>query len=336
MTAERVRALVTEAHRTGRRRDTGPPTGELPDTGSHFVTLVKPEVLTTGAATGALGEVVRMLGEGEVTLRRCALMPAADFAGRGYLLLHYPRLHRVAADGARALCSGARRELGSFMETSGTDAAVGAYEALTREPGLVAVALAERCDQAGVHKLGSGSYASLIEVNGRPRTVLNGFLPALVAQYADRSALVGLLECHSHRTIDDLRTGLLGALHPPSAAPGSLRGALAALTARTRRPALSAGRNGAHLSAGHLEGMFQAWRYFAAADGQGLGSTALGRALAERGVPLAAVAELAADPNLTEDSGETVAPHGATENLGRAEVVDQVQRWAVAGKGLAT
>lgn len=336
MTAGRVRALVAEAGRTGRRQDTGPWPGELSESESHFVTLIKPEVLTAGGAAEALGEVVRVLGAGEVTVLRCALMPAGDFAGRGYLLLHYPRLHRVAADGARALCSGARRELRSFMEVSGTEAAVGAYEALTRETGLAPATLDERCDRAGVHKLGSGSYVSLIEVGGRPLAVLNGFLPALVANYADRPALVGLLECRSHRAIDDLRTRLLGALHPASAAPASLRGTLAALVARTRGPALSAGRNGAHLSAGHLEGMFQVWRYFAAADGRGIGSTALGRSLAERGVPLAAVEELAADHNLTEDSGETVAPHGATENLGRTEVLDHVQRWAVTGKGLAT
>ncbi|MGW6455481.1 hypothetical protein ACWF94_06040, partial [Streptomyces sp. NPDC055078] len=187
--------------------------------------------------------------------------------------------------------------------------------------------------RAGIHKLGSGSYASAVELNGRPVTVLNGFLPALAANYTGPHALVGLLECHSLRETGDLRAHLLGALHPAAAAPASLRGALAALTGGEDGVTLSEGRNGVHLSAGHLEGMFQVWRYFAAADGRGIEHTALGRSLARRGVPMAAVAALATDPDVTEDSGETVAPHGATENLRRDEVLDRVQRWTVTGKG---
>ncbi|MCX4825208.1 nucleoside-diphosphate kinase [Streptomyces sp. NBC_01142] len=335
MTGEEARALVAGAQATGLRSGTGPPKTPAPRTGSHFVVLVKPEVMTAVRATDALAETVRVLGQGDVSVLRCAVMPAEDFAGRGYLLLHYPRLHRVAADGAEALHSGARRELGSLMTASRTADALGAYEAMTREADLSPAALEERCRGAGIHKLGSGSYASVTELNGRPVTVLNGFLPALAAGYTGPGALVGLLECHSHREIDELRGELLGALHPADAAPASLRGALGTL-AREHGIALSEGRNAVHLSAGHLEGMLQVWRYFAALDGQGIESTAFGRSLAGRGVSLAAVAALAADHNLAEDSGETVAPHGATENLRRDAVLDRVRQWAATGKGLGT
>ncbi|MFD8982924.1 hypothetical protein [Streptomyces sp. NPDC059564] len=328
MTGAAARALVTAARATGQRQDTGPAPGPVPDTGTHFTVLLKPEVLTPGAAADALAQTLRVLDAGEVTVLRCALTPAADFAVRGHLHLHYPRLHRVAADGVHALTSGARRELGALMADSGAREALGALDAMTRDPDLTPPALEERCRKAGIHKLGSGSYASVTELHGRPVTVLNGFLPALTSGYADPTALVGLLECHSPREIADLRARLLGALHPATAAPASLRGALGARVGRQHGIPLSEGRNGVHLSAGHLEGMFQAWRYFAAADGRGVGSTPLGRALARDGVPVEAVERLAADPNLTEDSGETVAPHGATEDLRRDEVLDRVRLWA--------
>ncbi|UQI45694.1 hypothetical protein M1P56_15695 [Streptomyces sp. HU2014] len=328
-----ARALVVRARATGRRADTGP--APTPRAVSHVVVLVKPEVMTAGSAADALAEAVRVLGQGDAGVLRAAVMPAGDFLGRGYLLLHYPRLHRVAADGPEALSSGAREELGALLAASGTGGAVGAYEAMTREADLSPAALDERCRAAGIRKLGSGSYASVTELNGRPATVLNGFLPSLAAGYTGPGALVGLLECHSHREIDALRGELLGPLHPFHAPPASLRGALGAL-AREHGTGLSEGRNAVHLSAGHLEGMFQAWRYFAAPDGEGVGSTAFGRSLAERGVSPAAVAALAADHNLAEDSGETVSPHGATENLPRAAVLDRVLRWAATGKGLGT
>lgn len=332
MNGERVRALVAEVQRTGRRQDTGPPPRPAPDVRTHFVTMVKPEVLTGSGATEAMTEVARMLVAGEVMPVRCVLVPAELFLRHGYLLLHYPRLHRVAADGAEPLSSGARRELRSLVESVEADAVVGAYEAITREPALSPAALESRCRQSGIHRLGSGSYASATGINGRRTIVLNGFLPALAAGYGDASASVGLFECHSPREIGDLRAGLLGALDPGTAEPASLRGALGALVRRREGVPLSEGRNGVHVSAGHLEGMVQAWRYFAAADGRGLESTVLGRSLAGLGVPMTAVAALAADHNVPEESGQTVAPHGATENLNRDEVLDHVRRWTAVGR----
>ncbi|WP_267242641.1 hypothetical protein [Streptomyces sp. PR69] len=335
MTGAEARALVARTRATGVRSDTGPPRTPPPETGSHFAVLVKPEVMTSAAAADALPEAVRVLGQADVSVLRCAVLPAGDFAGRGYLLLHYPRLHRVAADGAGALSSSARRELDSLMAASRIADAPGAYEAMTREADLSPAALEERCRGAGIHKLGSGSYASVTELNGRPVTVLNGFLPALAAGYTGPGALVGLLECHSNHEIDRLRGELLGALDPADATPASLRGTLGVL-AREHGIALTEGRNAVHLSAGHLEGMFQVWRYFAALDGRGVETTAFGRSLAGHGVPPAAVAALAADRNLAGDSGETASPHGDTENLHRDRVLDRVRQWAAAGKGLGT
>ncbi|MFD3781891.1 hypothetical protein [Streptomyces sp. NPDC058612] len=332
--ARAARALVPRARATGPRTDTGPPPTAPPATGSHFVVLVKPEVMTTTGAPEAAAEAVRVLGEAEVDVRRAAVVPAGEFARRGYLLLHYPRLHRLAADGPAALTSAARRDLRSLTGATGTGDVLGAYEAMTREAALTPQALDERCRGAGIHRLGSGSYASVTVLNGRPVTVLNGFLPALAEGYTGSGALVALLECHSHREIEALRGEVLGALHPARAAPRSLRGALGAL-ALSQGIDVSEGRNAVHLSAGHLEGMFQAWRYFAAADGRGIGSTAFGASLAERGVPAESVAEFADDHNLTGHSGETFSPHGATEGLRREDALDHVRAWT-AGKGLGT
>ncbi|MFI6776096.1 hypothetical protein [Nocardia sp. NPDC050412] len=297
------------------------------------MTLVKPEALAIGSAADAMVEVARVLGEAEVTILRCALMPASDYGELGFLLQHYPRLHRIAVDGAPGLCSDARRELGSLLDRSEANVALGAFEAGVYDAALSSAMLEARCRQAGIHKLGSGSYVSVVELNGPPVAVLNGFVPALASSYRDPTALVGLIECHSDREIADLRTNVLGALNPNAASPTSLRGALAALVGSQHAITLSEGRNGVHLSAGHLEGMFQSWRYFAAADGHGLDRTALGRALADRGAPLAAVAALAGDHNVAEDSGKTVTPHGDTENLSREAVIDRVWQWTDKSRG---
>ncbi|MFI9382474.1 hypothetical protein [Kutzneria sp. NPDC052558] len=324
--------LAALLDRPGRRRDTGPLRPGFPVGGTHFVTMLKPEVLAAETAAVSLTEAVRVLADGDVTVLRCAVMPARDYGELGFLLAHYPRLHRVAADGERALSTAARRELDALRQRFDATTVVGAYEVAAHDPELTAASVETRCRQAGIHKLGSGSYASVIELHGRAAVVLNGFVPALAAGYLDSPASVGLIECHSTREIADLRANLLGSLNPNAAAPTSLRGALAAALGGRPGIALSEGRNGVHLSAGHLEGMVQAWRYFTAADGHGLDHTPLGRSLAEAGVPTAA---FAADHNIVDESGDLVSPHGATEDLGRDEVVNLLRRWTALRKGNA-
>ncbi|MBL1097942.1 hypothetical protein [Streptomyces coffeae] len=330
VTPERARFLSAEALDTRSRADSGRPDTPAPETGSHVAVLVKPEVMTAPHAAATLAEAVGALGRQDVAVLRCAVVPAADFAARGDLFLHYPRLHRVAADGAAALTPDARGALDALRERTDVAQVLAAYEAMAHG-GLSPRALEERCRGAGIHKLGSGSYASVTEVNGRPVTVLNGFLPALSEGYRAPDSLVGLLECHSERPVAELRGHVLGELHPLRAHPGSLRGTLGAV-AREHGIAVSEGRNAVHLSAGHLEGMFQNWRYFSAKDGDGLDSTPLGRSLAGAGVNLGAVAALAADRDLTDGMGRTLAPHGATEHLDRDEVVRLVGQWVTTAK----
>ncbi|MGC2997204.1 hypothetical protein ACPF8X_02040 [Streptomyces sp. G35A] len=338
MTAERARALVAAARRAGGRRDTGAAPAGPPETGSHFTVLVKPEVMTPDLAEESLATAVDVLTADGVLVVRAAVLPSVDFVRRGHLLLHYPRLHRVAADGTAALTTAAHRALRILLPGADDGAAYGAYEAMAREADLTPEALEKQCRAAGIHKLGSGSYASLVEVRGRLVAVLNGFLPALTEGYRVPGTQVGLLECHSSREIADLRGALLGALHPGVADPASLRGSLGAL-ARRHDVVLSEGRNAVHLSAGHLEGLLQVWRYFAAPDGRGPGDTAFGRTLTAAGVPQAALAALAADPDLPGDADpdagadsvagqdETFSPHGATENLTRSAVLERVRHW---------
>jgi hypothetical protein len=329
VTPDLARSLSAAAWDTRRRVDSGRPPTPAPESSSHVAVVVKPEVMTAPHAADMLADTVRALGHQDVTVLRCAVVTAADFAARGDLLLHYPRLHRVAADGVAALTSGARRALDVLRERTGVHDALAAYVVMAYGD-LTSHALEERCRDAGIHKLGSGSYASVTEVNHRPVIVLNGFLPALNQGYRTPGALVGLLECHSERPIAELRDQVLGDLHPLRARSGSLRGTLGSL-ARQHGIALSEGRNAVHLSAGHLEGMFQNWRYFAAKDGDGLAGTALGRSLARAGLDPQAVASLAADPDVADGSGRTLSPHGATENLDRDEVVRLVEQWITTG-----
>lgn len=330
-----VRNLVDHVLSTGRRHDTGPIRAPEGGDKTQFVTLVKPEALSASGAVDSITEVLKVLREGEALIVRCALMPAREYLARGSMLLHYPRLHRVAIEAANGLCSDARRKLSSFMASTGAIDVLGAFEVMAHDAELSPALLENRCRQAGIHKLGSGSYVSAIEVNGRVIAVLNGFLPALAKSYANTDSLVGVLECHSRREIADLRSQLLGDLDPSVASRTSLRGVLGELINRQQGTPLSEGRNGVHLSAGHLEGMFQAWMHFAASDGRGLDSTLLGRSLSSLGVSMESVAELITDPNLPDEFGETVSPHGSTENLSRGEVLTFVRQWTADGRGFA-
>lgn len=336
VTAEDLTRLVEQARSSGARRSWGTP---VPTTGSttHFAVLVKPELLAGAAAGDVLRGVGDVLTAQGVSVGRGVAETAAGFLSRGRLMRHYPRLHRVAAGGATELCAEAVGELDRFVARHGLDrsAAVGAFEAFVLEPDLDAAGLDERVRAAGITKLGPGSYVAPAELGGRTRALLNGFLPALQAGYAAPDALVAVLECASEREVADLRHNLLGPLHPGEAPAGTLRGLAASLQERTGGPPLSEGRNGIHLSAGHLEGMFQVWHYFGAADGQDLSDTAFGQAACRRGLESRSLGALALDPNVPDGRGAQLSPFGRTENLTLAEVLDRTADWIAGSRRVA-
>lgn len=283
---------------------------------------MKPEILSVDLAPDVLAHVEsRLQGDG-VAVGRVALHRAADYMRRSRLRRLYPRLHRIGDNGASALSRSASRQLESFLEANPAMNVYGVSQLV--ESGLSANELDKQCRKNGVQKLGTGSYVSLISLGGCHTAVLNGFLPAMRNSYK-RDCLVAAIECRSQRTIQDLRSNVLGPLDPNMAGTHTLRGSLAALMRGCSQGSLSQSRNGIHLSAGYLEASYQVWREFMLPEGASLSQTQLAKQLASRGVPSRFVESLESDPNL-QNLDES--PFELTEGAGWEKTIELIAGWA--------
>lgn len=287
----------------------------VPAPRSHFVLVLKPEVLSTARLDRVVEIVIRVLAESGVELRRAAVYRSVDYLDRGWLWAHYPRLHRIGHDGAAALDPQASATLAGVLEGGPAASVVSAFQMLRLDPGITPQNLDAACRRHGIAKLAPGSYVSRIPTPAGDRMVLNGFLPALIDAYRSPQGMVAVVECVSSDEIGDVRTRVLGPLDPGTAAPTTLRGALGAACPELGLPPLTPGSNGVHVSPGLVEGMFHAWRHFLAGHGYGLETTMLGAHLAAGGVPLDRLALLETDPVITLGDGRTDSVDGATEGL---------------------
>lgn len=316
-----------ESLRLSRRVDGGE-SSPVPAGHSRFVTMVKPEAVAPGWAAATLGAVLAGLDAGGVQVHRWAVEPASRFLARGMLARHYPRLHRIAAEGTSALCDSAHERLTSFCAEGGLEVheALTPYDAFVLDADLDPAALEASLRDAGVEKLGPGSYVSAVLVGGRRRPVLNGFVPMMGERHRVRDSGVAVVECTSEREIADLRDHVLGTLDPASAARGTLRSRVAEAVADGGGEPLSEGRNGVHLSAGHLEGVFQAWHYIGAPCGEDLDVSVLAPGLSGP-FDRSRVLSLTTDPNLLVGDGSSISPFGVTEGLPRDRVAELLSTW---------
>jgi hypothetical protein len=316
-----------ESHEKG-VRVSGGAVAPTPAGHSRFVTMVKPEAMAPGSAEAALGETLAVLEAEDVQVHRWAVEPAARFLARGMLARHYPRLHRVAREGASALCDEARGRLAAFCESHGLDEqdTMTPYDAFVVDADLDAASLDTMLRDAGVTKLGPGSYVSQVALGGRHRALLNGFVPMMAEQHLERVAGLAVVECTSEREIADLRDNVLGTLDPGAAAPSTLRARVAEVVAERQGGTISEGRNGIHLSAGHLEGVFQVWHYLGAPLGEAVDTRALAPGM-EHPADHRRFSALAADPNLLVEGSSSISPFGVTEGLPLEETADLVAGW---------
>ena len=290
---------------------------------SHAVVLITPDALTPHAAKPVLKTTLNVLTEHDVCVGRWLAIRAPEYLHRGYLAHHYPRLHRIANEGQAALSPSAQEALRTMTDRLNMDAAdvITPLDAFAMEPLLTPEGLDHRVRAHGAYKLGAAAYATPVAVAGRLRLLLNGFVPAMSLTYLDPATLVIALEIATDHEIAYLRTSVLGNADPTQATMGTLRQRVGQIVrdVEGRKPA--EGRNGVHLSAGHLAGMFHVWSYVGAAAGEDLSATALGSDLARRGIHPTTLRMLANDPDLNV-IGEAKAAMAVTEHASREEVLD--------------
>lgn len=217
---------------------------------------------------------------------------------------HYRRLNDISRGGMPVVSAVAREKLvEAFPYTAaGPGRVLGGHQFLRRFPDVSAYALDLLTRNLVVTKLGAGTYAIEILLDGERLVLLNPFHPQQVAHFTRPGQAVVLLECTSIRPLRELRRDVIGATDPRDAVPGSIKRILLDEQDELGLTGICTRRNAVHMSPGPIEGMVGLRRYFSSPDAEvAVGHTAFGAALMARGHDPEAVAVLAADPEVDLD-----------------------------------
>jgi hypothetical protein len=246
-----------------------------------------------------------------------AVVGSAQLRDSGVIERHYGVINEIANRGRAALSPGAEAELAKDLPA---DAEVlGGFEVLQAFADQTADSLEALVDSAGSSRLASGTYASRVEIDGRPLVVLNGFHPAQVEYYTAPGRAIVLIEGVTDLAWEKLRTEFTGATNPAKAAEGSVRAELRGRADELGLGTVDQSRNSLHCSAGPIEGLAELNRFLEVA----FPATRAGDALSAAGFASDEVERLAANGVVDPESGLT--SFDATEEMDTTPAVEKLK-----------
>lgn|GEM_PF-5201971 len=174
----------------------------------------------------------------------------------------YMSTHRLALRNYRelvelAMCASALPADNPVLRaTPDVDRVLGAYEALAQLE--LDIPELDRIWYSAVHfRLGRAAIAAVVPVAGERVLLVNGFIPGQVNTYGQPGTVTVVLRLASDLSWSAARHRLLGATNPANAVPGSFRYELWARREEIGLPRVDFNWNGAHLSAGPLEAIYE-------------------------------------------------------------------------------
>ena len=235
----------------------------------------------------------------------------------GTMAEHYGVINAISTGGVDAITTSAKAKLDElFGEDIAAGAKVlGAHQFLDEVPEFNAFSLCVLNDNLGTQKLGGGTYALKLDLQGQAYILLNPFHPYQLVPYTTAGRGIILIEGRSTRDWADLRSLLAGTTDPSTAAKGAIRQKILANQETLGMKAVNQGANGVHLSAGALEGMVELSRFFGeGTQGVDYADTAFGALVASKGKSADDILNLAGNPDCTFE-GKTESAFDLTEEL---------------------
>lgn len=281
---------------------------------NEFVIFSKPEL---GRLTGAdLEKVWDLLSSSlsayDVTVHTTSILTGPELESSGAMAAHYGVINKISRLGRSALTEATEQALSEqYADELASGALVlGGHQFLDAYPEFSPYALGVLFANQSVSRLGPGSYAVSVTVDGQSVIILNGFHPRQLSFFTAGDTVCAFLLCSSSTAWQSLRGDLIGTTDPSKADPASIRGTLFADPAAFGLTTVSYNFNGVHMSAGPLEGLVELARFF----GGSIADYTFSAALAEAGVDADGITALAENPTL-EAGGERGSAFDVTEGV---------------------
>jgi hypothetical protein len=249
----------------------------------------------------------------DVTVHRIKIMTGPKLDQAGVMQQHYGVINQISRLGRPALTEAAEKALRGLLADAPEDAVVlGGHQFLDRYGEVSPFALAMLFSNASVSRLGPGTYAAPVRIDGATVVILNGFHPRQLSFFTADDAVCAFLRGSSPTDWEVLRSELIGATDPSQATARSIRGTLYADPASFGLTSVNPNFNGVHMSAGPLEGLGELDRFFG--EVQPLTDWSFARTLAAAGASTDAVTGFLENP-VIETDGERGTAFDLTEGV---------------------
>ena len=281
--------------------------------GSEFVIFSKPELgrLDRGELAAVWDLFAGSFAAHNVTVHRVKIMTGPELDQARVMQQHYGVINQISRLGRPALTEAAEESLGALLADVPKDAVVlGGHQFLERYADVSPFALAMLFANAQVSRLGPGTYAAPVRIDGATVVILNGFHPRQLSFFTADDAVCAFLHGSSQTDWEVLRSELIGATDPSKAGARSIRGTLYADPASFGLTTVNSNFNGVHMSAGPLEGLGELTRFFG--EVQPLADWLFARTLAAAGASADVVTGLLENP-VVETDGERGTAFDLTE-----------------------
>ncbi|MCG8702274.1 MAG: hypothetical protein MI922_29755 [Bacteroidales bacterium] len=175
---------------------------------------------------------------------------------------HYGVINTVSRDPKNTIGDAAKLEFKkSFNIEFDYANIIGSLELLSTLPGLQVEELHKIWTKNEMHKLGGGIYCAKCTINSSEYYVFNGFHPLQIKHFTAPGKVIVAITLTGNCSWSDARRNFIGSTNPENASNDSIRSILYSKMKDWRIPKISYSYNGAHLSAGPIEGLIELIRY---------------------------------------------------------------------------
>lgn len=309
MTADDVRTAVTARF----------PGSEATPAGNEFVIFSKPELgrLSGENLARTWDLIAELLQTYDVSVHNSMTLTGTDLDTSGAMQDHYGVINQISRLGRPALTEPAEAALAdAYGDTLAEASVLGGHQFLAEYPDFGPYTLGVLFANAEVKRLGPGTYAGQVGIDGTLVIILNGFHPRQLSFFIADDTVCAFLHCSSPNDWSRLRSDLIGTTDPAKADGASIRGRLFADPAGFGLETVSYNFNGVHMSAGPLEGLAELNRFFG--SDVPVSDWTFAQTLRAAGVSEDGVAELLKNP-VIEAGGERGTAFDLTEGVDAAD-----------------
>ncbi|MBN2613641.1 MAG: hypothetical protein JXB00_18940 [Bacteroidales bacterium] len=241
-------------------RDDQPCPGE-----NEFLFFIKPEI-TLHSEQIKYPEIFKMIFDKisgfDFRIHDTRIISASYLDRFDIIAQHYGVINRLSRKPLDYLSEEARNKFMQLYSISAEEANIqGSLEYLEKNTTLDAETLNTMCQNSKIEKLAGGTYVNRLMVDGKDVFIINGFHPKQLKYFTAKGRSIISFRLSSGTSWKTARNNFIGKTNPEDAAKGSIRNELLVNREKFGLETVSSSFNGAHLSAGPVEGLAELIRY---------------------------------------------------------------------------